>query len=76
MVQVQKGQGCDRFGLEVELLRDDLLHPAEVGHAEAALPDADELVRGRQVAFLLRHFGGHVEAAQADAGQVLRLDLK
>lgn len=75
MVQVQEGQGGDGPGLEAELLRDDLLHAAEVGHGEAALADADELVGGCQVALLLRHFGCHVEAAEADAGQVLWLDL-
>lgn len=75
VVQVQEGQGGDRPGLEAELLRNDLLHAAEVGHGEAALADADQLVGGRQVALLLRHPGRHVEAAEADAGQVLRLHL-
>ena len=55
---------------------DNLLHAAEVGHGEPALSDADELVGGREVALLLRHPGGHVEAAEADAGQVFRLDLR
>lgn len=60
----------------MELLGDDVLHAAEVGHGEPALSDADELVGGRDVALLLRHFGGQVEAAEADAGQVLLLDLR
>lgn len=76
MVQVQEGQGGDGFGFEVELLGHDLLHALQVRHGEAALSDADELVGGRQVALLLRHFGRHVEAAEADARQVLGLDLR
>lgn len=76
VVQVQEGEGSDGPGLEAELVGDDLLHAAEVGHGEAALADADQLVGGRQVALLLRHARRHVEAAEADAGQVLRLHLE
>lgn len=75
VVELQEGQGGDGFGFEAELLDDDLLHAAEVGRGEAALADADELVGGRQVTLLLGHSGRHVEAAEADAGQVFGLDL-
>lgn len=75
VVQLQEGQGGDGGGGEAQLLGHDLLHPLQVGHGEAALADADELVRRRQVALLLRHLGRHVEASEADAGQVLGLDL-
>lgn len=73
---MQEGQGGDGEGFEVELLGDDLLHALQVRGGEAALPDANQLVGGREVALLLRHLGRHVEAAEADARQVLGLDLQ
>lgn len=75
MVQVQKGQGSDSFKAEIKLLRDDLLHAAEVGHGELALADADELMGRCHVALLLQLAGCYVKAAHSDAGQVLGLDL-
>lgn len=76
VVQVQEGQSSDGFGLEVQLLGYDLLHASQVGHREPALANTNELVCGRQVALLLCHFSRHVEAAEANAGQVLGLDLR
>lgn len=75
IVEVQKGQGRHSFGLHTELLQDDFLHAAEVGHSELALADADELVRGRDITLFLEHFGGNVKTAHADAGHVFGLDL-
>ena len=48
MVQVQEGEGGDGAAGEVQLLRHDLLHAAEVGGGEAALADADQLMAGGQ----------------------------
>lgn len=76
MVQVQEGYGSDGFGFEVELLGNDLLHALQVRHGEAALSDANEFVGWCEVALLLRDFGRHVEAAEADTRQVLGLDLR
>lgn len=70
--EVQSGGGLH---LPVELLHDDLFHPDHVGHREAVLTDADQVVGQRHVLLLLRGFHSDVEAAQADAGQVLGLNL-
>jgi len=72
---VQEGERRDGAGGEVQLLRHDLLHAAEVGGGEAALADADELVHGGQRGVGSAALRRQVQAAQAHAGQVLRLHL-
>ena len=76
MVEVQEGERGDGAPGDVQLLRYDLLHAAEVGGGEAALADADQLAAGGQRGVGAAALGRQVEAAQAHAGQVLRLHLE
>lgn len=72
---MQKGERRDGAGGEVQLLRYDLLHAAEVRGGEAALADADELVYGGQRGVGSATLRRQVQTAQAHAGQVFRLHL-